>query len=428
MNIKSFFGIDEVIAELQETKIMRWKYIYFLVKVFTILILLTIIVLPKISAIFMFCLVALVSRIPSVLAISLKDSEMIDFFAVILALTVSPLFGAIFAVAIFCISTFFSSLEIKPLAILVNSPALFFPCFFMPWAYAYFGGNLLYTMYAYTVIRYAIRLPIVGLLRPDMLMMAIFFYVPCNLVLAYITNTVHVFLFGALTTKVITDGLALDINLLILIILMIAFFEAAKIFEKRMKNKKTPIDDKFSFFSTIKSSAKSLFFHSDRKTIRNMSKAKKDMLDYISILLKKLKSDDYKKLDILKDQLMYLKDKAEEINNFTIKENIKQLNSIASLLPKIEILSFKEIKGVYEISNRYPEFTEIYNNTRGESKRPIEIIAKCRIAKNKSNNEFIGVFSKTKQDDKNAVIVEINIVRIVVKRDGDNIIGFEEIN
>ncbi|MCK5176505.1 MAG: hypothetical protein KAQ92_02155, partial [Candidatus Aenigmarchaeota archaeon] len=157
-------------------------------------------------------------------------------------------------------------------------------------------------------------------------------------------------------------------------------------------------------------------------------KAKKDMLDYISILLKKLKSDDYKKLDILKDQLMYLKDKAEEINNFTIKENIKQLNSIASLLPKIEILSFKEIKGVYEISNRYPEFTEIYNNTRGESKRPIEIIAKGRITKNKSNNEFIGVFSKTKQDDKNSVIVEIDIIRIFVKRDGEEVVGFEEIN
>ncbi|MCK5176455.1 MAG: hypothetical protein KAQ92_01900, partial [Candidatus Aenigmarchaeota archaeon] len=66
MDIKSFFGIDEVIEELQETKIMRWKYIYFLVKIFTLLILLTIIFLPKISAILMFCLVALVSRIPSV--------------------------------------------------------------------------------------------------------------------------------------------------------------------------------------------------------------------------------------------------------------------------------------------------------------------------------------------------------------------------
>ncbi|MCK5177195.1 MAG: hypothetical protein KAQ92_05705, partial [Candidatus Aenigmarchaeota archaeon] len=107
MDIKSFFGINEVIQELQETKIMRWKYIYFLVKVFTILILLTIILLPKISAILMFCLVALVSRIPSVLAIPLKDSEMIDFFAVILALSINPLFGATFAVAVFCISSFF---------------------------------------------------------------------------------------------------------------------------------------------------------------------------------------------------------------------------------------------------------------------------------------------------------------------------------
>ncbi|MCK5477060.1 MAG: hypothetical protein KAI55_04015 [Candidatus Aenigmarchaeota archaeon] len=425
MDIKSFFNIDETIQELKETKIMRWKYIYFLVKVFTILILLTIIISPKISAILMFALVALVSRIPSVLASPLKDSEMIDFFAVILALCVSPLFGAIFAVAIFCISTFFSSLELKPQSALINSPALFFPCFFMPWAYAYFGGNLLYTMYVYTAIRYAIRLPTIWLVKPDVIMISILFYTPCNLVLAYFTNTIHVFLFGTLTTKIISEGLAIDINLLILIILMIAFFEVAKIFEKRMKNKKTPIDDKFGFFPTIRSSAKSLFFFSDKKTIRNMNKAKKDMLDYISILLKKLKSDDYKKLDILKDQLMYLKDKTEEINNFTIKENIKQLNSIASLLPKIEILSFKEIKGIYEISNRYPEFSDIYNNTKGKSKRPIEIIAKSRIVKNNSSNEFSSMFSITKQDDKNSVIIEIDIVRIVINRAGEEYVAFE---
>ena len=51
------------------------------------------------------------------------------------------------------------------------------------------------------------------------LMIAIFFYVPCNLVLAYITNTIHIALFGTLTTKVINEGLTLDLNLLILIIL-----------------------------------------------------------------------------------------------------------------------------------------------------------------------------------------------------------------
>ena len=379
MDLKSFFNIDEIIEELNQTKIIRWKYIYFLVKVFTILILLTIIIFPKISAILMFALVALVSRIPSVLAISLKDSEMIDFFAVILALSINPLFGATFAVAVFCISSFFSSLELKPLSLIINCPALFIPCFFMPWVYAYFGGNLLYTMYAYTMIRYAVRVPVIYLILPGQIMIELFFYLPSNLFFAYITNTIHIALFGTLVTKIISDGLSLDINLLILIILMIAFFEVAKIFEKRMKKKKTPIDEKFSFFSTIRSSAKSLFSHSGKKTIRNINKAKKDLLDYINILLVKLKPEDYKKLDILKEQLIYLKNKAEEINDFTIKENIEQLNSIVSLLPKIEILSFREIKGVYEISGRYPEFTEIYNNTKGKSKRPIEIISKGRI-------------------------------------------------
>ncbi|MCK5476824.1 MAG: hypothetical protein KAI55_02805 [Candidatus Aenigmarchaeota archaeon] len=428
MDIKSFFGIEEAIEELQETKIMRWKYIYFLVKVFTILILLTIIILPKISAIFMFALVALVSRIPSVLAISLKDSEMIDFFAVILAMTVSPLFGAIFAVTIFCISTFFSSLEEKPQSLIVNSIGLFFPCFFMPWAYAYFGGNLYYTMYTYTAIRYIVRQPFVFFFWPNLTIISTFFYLSSNLILAYITNTIHIALFGTLTTKVINEGLTLDLNLLILIILMIAFFEVAKIFEKRMKNKKTPIDDRFSFFSTIKGSAKLVFFHSNKKTAKKVTKAKKDVLNYINVLLKKLKPNDYKKLDILKEQMIYLKDKTEQINDFTIKENIVQLNSIISLLPKIEILSFREIKGIYEISNRHPEFTEIYNNMKGKNKRPIEIIAKGRIAKKNSGNEFTCMFSKTKHDDKNTVVIEIDIIRIVVKRDGENVAGFEKIN
>ena len=282
-------------------------------------------------------------------------------------------------------------------------------------------------MYAYTVIRYAIRLPIVWLVRPDLIMISIFFYTPCDLILAYITNTVHVVLFGTLVTKAITEGLALDINLLILIILMITFFEVAKIFEKRMQNKKTPIDKKFSFFSTIRSSAKSLFSHPDKKTIRNINKAKKDLLDYINILLKKIKPDDYKKLHILKEQLMYLKDKAEEINDFGEKENIEQLNSIASLLPKIEIISFREIKGIYEISSRHPELNDIYNNINGKSKRPIEIIVRGKISKNNQGNEFNSVFSKTKHDDKNSVIVEIGWIRIIISRDREGVVGFEEI-
>jgi len=167
--------------------------------------------------------------------------------------------------------------------------------------------------------------------------MMLFFCLHILLTTAYITNTIHVALFGGLVTKALTEGLALDLNLLVMIILIIFFFELAKIFEKRMKKKKTPIDNKFYFFSTITGSAKSLIFHQNKKTAQKLTKAKKDMLDCIDILLKKLKPEDYKELDILRNQLIYLKNKTEQINDFSIKENIEQLNSIASLLPKSKL-------------------------------------------------------------------------------------------
>ncbi|MCK5176452.1 MAG: hypothetical protein KAQ92_01885, partial [Candidatus Aenigmarchaeota archaeon] len=75
----------------------------------------------------------------------------------------------------------------------------------------------------------------------------------------------------------------------------------------------------------------------------------------------------------------------------------------------------------------YPEFTEIYNNTKGKSKRPIEIIVKGMIVKNSPKKEFSEVFSKHKKHDDNSVIVEIDIIRIFVKRDGEDVVGFEEI-
>ena len=80
MDLKSFFNIDEIIQELQETKIMRWKLVYFVVKICTPVVLLTIFISPKIAAMFMFAFVAFVSAVPATTAVVLRATEMMDFF------------------------------------------------------------------------------------------------------------------------------------------------------------------------------------------------------------------------------------------------------------------------------------------------------------------------------------------------------------
>jgi len=94
-------------------------------------------------------------------------------------------------------------------------------------------------------------------------------------------------------------------------------------------------------------------------------------------------------------------------------------------------MSFKEISGVYEISDRHPEFNDIYNNTKGTYKRPTEIIAKCRAYKREKAKidypmEFQACFQKQNMMI-NSAIIEIDVVRIVVNRDGENVTGFEKI-
>ena len=183
MDLKSFFNIKGVLEELHQTKIMRWKLIYLVVKIFVILILLTFFISPKLATIFMFALIALVSAVPSVLANVLSDSEMMDFFSVIIAITIDPVVGAIFAAIVFFVSSFFSSLMEKPLCFLIGLPGLAIPCLFMPWAYVFFNGNLYYTLYFYTVLRYIVRLIPACIIVPDRMPIVLLFNVPINIVL-----------------------------------------------------------------------------------------------------------------------------------------------------------------------------------------------------------------------------------------------------
>ncbi|MCK5476997.1 MAG: hypothetical protein KAI55_03680 [Candidatus Aenigmarchaeota archaeon] len=439
MDLKSFFNIKGVLEELHQTKIMRWKLIYLVVKIFVILILLTFFISPKLATIFMFALIALVSAVPSVLANVLSDSEMMDFFSVIIAITIDPVVGAIFAAIVFFVSSFFSSLMEKPLCFLIGLPGLAIPCLFMPWAYVFFNGNLYYTLYFYTVLRYIVRLIPACIIVPDRMPIVLLFNVPINIVLAYITNTIHVALFGNLVIKALEEGLTIDMNLLVMITLIVFFFEVAKIYEAKMKKKKTPLDDKFSFISTIKSANKFHFLYPKNKLEKSIDAVKKDMRDYINIMLKKLKEKDYSKLGIYRNKLVYLRENIEQLNDFTKKENIEQLYKIASELPDLEINSFIEHKGIYDISNRHPEFEKIYENIDCTYKRPIEIIAKCRI-KNKtmmnkkySISNIFGLIEGKKQrseEDRNFADIQIDVLRIIANKKGNdekNKIVFEDI-
>jgi len=212
---------------------IKWKPFYISSVVIVALVLLTYFFFPTLSVILFFALIGLWSRIPCMTNPITKDLEMIDFFSVMIALNVSAFAGAFYAGGLLIFSHFLSKIE-RPRYAIYDSIALFIAALATPFVYAYLGQNLLFTMYAYSIIRYVVRgiffLALWAGELPGMMPSILI-----NIGTAYLTNTVYVLLFGNYITKMFQNGFRIHWGFFAVTISILGFVGTRKWMEKKYK-------------------------------------------------------------------------------------------------------------------------------------------------------------------------------------------------
>ena len=191
------------------------------------------------SAIFMFAVVGLWSRVPAFLSSFTKDSEIIDFLTVVIALNLGGLAGGLFGASMMLFSRIFAPLEYIGYTA-KDSVSLFVAGNVVPIIFFITGGNLLFSMYGFTAIRYIVYIILTGIFEPEWLMMEIG-YCFIGIFTAYMSNTLVVAVFGDFATNILKTGLGFNTSLFGFIFLVLFFVFFSKIISliKFGKNKKT---------------------------------------------------------------------------------------------------------------------------------------------------------------------------------------------
>jgi len=185
--------------------IVKWKPFYIASVVFVVLILITYFFFPTLSVVLFLALVGFWSRVPAMFNRAVKDLEMIDFLSVVIAINLGAFAGAFFAGGLLVFSHFFTRTEYPRYAIM-DGLAMFIAALATPLIYSYLGQNLLFTMYAYTIVRYIIRGIFALTVFPGELP-GLIPIIACGIGLAYLTNTVYVFAFGNFMNQLFVKGL-----------------------------------------------------------------------------------------------------------------------------------------------------------------------------------------------------------------------------
>jgi hypothetical protein len=176
------------------------------------------------ATILLFALICFWSRIPCLVSVFTKDLECIDFFTVLLAIHVGGVFGGIFGAAIMLFSRIFGPNEwylytIKDaIAILIGG--LMTPLLFV------LLDNPLYTMYCFTLIRYAVYLILTVMLEPEYLGLELGLCFS-GIFVAYFSNTIMMTLFAEPLSKMLAEGVTFDITLFIFATSVVGFYYLA---------------------------------------------------------------------------------------------------------------------------------------------------------------------------------------------------------
>lgn len=147
-------------------QVVLWKHLVYTSIGMFVLTILLIFISPFWAAIMSFAILSLWSRIPAMMTRFTKDFDINDFFSVLIAINVGGFFGASFGIVILWFSRIFSSLE--PFEATFEDTVAFLVWIpFMPFVYGLWGGNPVFTLYTFTLLRHTTHVIVAFMLEPN---------------------------------------------------------------------------------------------------------------------------------------------------------------------------------------------------------------------------------------------------------------------
>ncbi|MBR9700162.1 hypothetical protein GOV09_06920 [Candidatus Woesearchaeota archaeon] len=202
---------------------IRWKPLITTTIVMYILVLLFWAIYQPIATILLISILCLWSRVPAMVSWFTKDTDVIDFFTVFIALNVGGLWGGVFAWTVFMFSRFFGPVEDFEYTI-KDANAFFIGGLLTPFFFTITGGNLLLTIYFFTIFgRYAVYL------FQDLVFTPAKIILDAGLILvgipiAYFSNTFLVTAFGDTLNDIFRTGMKVNIGLFLTVTGLVLFF------------------------------------------------------------------------------------------------------------------------------------------------------------------------------------------------------------
>jgi len=145
--------------------------------------------------------------------------DIIDVFAVLISINVSPVFGGLFGMVNLVFPKLFGPREYI-LYTIKDGIGFFFCGLLTPVWYSISGGNLLLTMYIFTVMRYLFYVILTLLIDPEEIGYEIFVCIT-GFPIAYATNTVHIALFGQALDDLFKQGVQVTWGIFFFVTLVI---------------------------------------------------------------------------------------------------------------------------------------------------------------------------------------------------------------
>ena len=149
-----------------------------------------------------------------------KDLEVIDFFTVLLSIHIGGVNGGLFGFSTMLFSRLFGPREWLPFTI-KDSVSLFIGGVATPLVYLLTGHNILYTLYAFTIIRYTVYLILTHFFEHDAMRVELG-YSLVGLPVGLISNTIMDRLFSSKLDRLLENGLKLDWGVLLFCTAIIA--------------------------------------------------------------------------------------------------------------------------------------------------------------------------------------------------------------
>jgi hypothetical protein len=173
------------------------------------------------SVIILFALICLWSRLPCLVSMFTKDLDVIDFFVVMLAINIGGLFAGIFGLIIMLFSRIFGPHEYFLYTVKDSISLLICGCL-TPAIYAGLG-SMLYTFYAFTIIRYILYVILTLIIEPENIALELGLCL-MDLPKVYLYNTFIMSSFEGLLMTVFEGGVHFSLGLFLFATGIVGFF------------------------------------------------------------------------------------------------------------------------------------------------------------------------------------------------------------